>query len=57
VLGFVILIGLQFAIAWAVIHWSPMRVIVNPRPTLRTARCALADMPELVGSNAENQEK
>jgi uncharacterized membrane protein YcaP (DUF421 family) len=24
VIGFVILIGLQFAIAWTVIHWSPM---------------------------------
>jgi uncharacterized membrane protein YcaP (DUF421 family) len=34
VIGFVILIGLQFAIAWTVIHWSPMRIIVNPLPTL-----------------------
>lgn len=33
-LGFLILIGLQFAIAWTVVRWSPMRIIVNPRPTL-----------------------
>jgi uncharacterized membrane protein YcaP (DUF421 family) len=32
--GFVILIGLQFIIAFAVAHWSPLRVIVNPQPTL-----------------------
>ncbi len=111
VLGFVILVGLQFAIAWTVVHWSPMRVIVNPRPTLvlhegrfqdsamRSQRVseadvraavrrqglarleevgavvleadgtfsviqklpdrpsALADIPELGGSNEENQEK
>jgi len=35
VIGFVILIGLQFAIAWAVVRWSPMRIIVNARPTAR----------------------
>lgn len=34
VVGFVILVGLQFVIAWTVVRWSPMRVIVNPRPTL-----------------------
>src|SRR4051794_18365747 len=34
VVGFVILVGLQFAIAWTVVRWSPMRVIVNPYPTL-----------------------
>lgn len=34
VLGFAILIGLQFLIAWTVVRWSPMRVIVNPLPTL-----------------------
>jgi uncharacterized membrane protein YcaP (DUF421 family) len=34
VLGFAILIGLQFAIAWTVVRWSPMRIIVNPHPTL-----------------------
>lgn len=32
--GFVILIGLQFIIAFAVAHWSQLRVIVNPQPTL-----------------------
>src|SRR4051794_9822303 len=32
VLGFAILIGLQFAIAWTVVRWSPMRIIVNPHP-------------------------
>jgi uncharacterized membrane protein YcaP (DUF421 family) len=32
--GFVMLVGLQFAIAWLVVRWSPMRAIVNPRPTL-----------------------
>jgi uncharacterized membrane protein YcaP (DUF421 family) len=111
VVGFVILIGLQFAIAWTVVHWSPMRIIVNPMPTLvlhegrfqddamRSQRVseadvraavrrqgigrledvgavvleadgtfsvieklpdkpsALADIPELGGSNAENEEK
>jgi len=25
---------LQFAIAWTVVRWSPMRTIVNPAPTL-----------------------
>src|SRR3954452_18609959 len=34
VVGFVILVGLQFIIAWMVVRWSPMRVIVNARPTL-----------------------
>jgi uncharacterized membrane protein YcaP (DUF421 family) len=103
VLGFIILVGLQFAIAWTVVHWSPMRIIVNPRPTLvlhdgrfqdsamRSQRVseadvraaargyrrvvleadgtfsviqklsdrssALADIPELGGSNEENKEK
>jgi uncharacterized membrane protein YcaP (DUF421 family) len=33
-LGFIILIGLQFVIAWTVVRWSPMRAIVNPPPTL-----------------------
>jgi uncharacterized membrane protein YcaP (DUF421 family) len=32
--GFVILIGLQFTIAFAVAHWSQLRVVVNPQPTL-----------------------
>ncbi|MGY4513172.1 DUF421 domain-containing protein [Bradyrhizobium sp. USDA 3650] len=32
--GFVILIGLQFIIAFAVAHWSQLRVVVNPQPTL-----------------------
>jgi uncharacterized membrane protein YcaP (DUF421 family) len=34
IVGFLILVGLQFAIAWTVVRWSPMRVIVNPAPTL-----------------------
>ena len=34
ILGFVILIALQFSIAWTVVRWSPLRVIVNPRPSL-----------------------
>jgi uncharacterized membrane protein YcaP (DUF421 family) len=32
--GFVILIGLQFIIAFAVVRWSHLRIIVNPQPTL-----------------------
>jgi uncharacterized membrane protein YcaP (DUF421 family) len=32
--GFVILIGLQFTIAYAVVHWTHLRIIVNPQPTL-----------------------
>ena len=32
--GFAILIGLQFVIAFAVAHWSQLRVVVNPQPTL-----------------------
>jgi len=111
VVGFVILVGLQFVIAWTVVRWSPMRVIVNARPTLvlhcgrfvdsamrhqrvaeaevraavrrqgvaelesvgavileadgtfsvikdlTTNASALADIPELGGSNRENKEK
>src|SRR3954464_13303286 len=25
IISFIILVGLQFAIAWTVVHWSPMR--------------------------------
>jgi uncharacterized membrane protein YcaP (DUF421 family) len=32
--GFIILIGLQFIIAFAVAQWSQLRVVVNPQPTL-----------------------
>ena len=32
--GFVILVGLQFITAFVVVRWSYFRVIVNPRPTL-----------------------
>ena len=32
--GFVILIGLQFMIALSVAHWSGLRIIVNPQPAL-----------------------
>ncbi len=31
--GFVILVGLQFMIAFAVVRWTHLRIIVNPRPT------------------------
>jgi uncharacterized membrane protein YcaP (DUF421 family) len=34
VVGFIVLIGLQFIISWIVLHWSPARIIVNSRPTL-----------------------
>lgn len=32
--GFVILIGLQFIVAFTVVRWSRLRIIVNPHPTL-----------------------
>jgi uncharacterized membrane protein YcaP (DUF421 family) len=32
--GFVLLIALQFAVSWGVLHWSALRVVVNPRPSL-----------------------
>jgi uncharacterized membrane protein YcaP (DUF421 family) len=32
--GFVILIGLQFIVAFVVVRWSYLRIIVNPQPTL-----------------------
>ena len=32
--GFTLLIGLQFVVSWTVIHWSRFRTIVNPNPTL-----------------------
>lgn len=38
VVGFTILVGLQFLIAWTVVRWSPMRIIVNPKPTLLLQR-------------------
>jgi hypothetical protein len=45
--GFVILVGLQFAIAFMVVRWSYLRIIINPQPTLvlhsensSTMRCA-----------------
>src|SRR5436305_11346010 len=34
VVGFMLLIGLQFIISWIVLRWSPMRVIVNASPVL-----------------------
>jgi uncharacterized membrane protein YcaP (DUF421 family) len=34
VVGFIILVGLQFVISWIVLHWSPMREAVNSPPTL-----------------------
>ena len=42
-LGFVILVGLQFAIAWTVVRWSPLRVIVNPPPALVLHRGRFVD--------------
>lgn len=59
--GFVILIRLQFIIAFAVAHWSPLRVIVNPHPALllhegkfvhdsmRRQRVAEADVRAAIG--------
>jgi uncharacterized membrane protein YcaP (DUF421 family) len=32
--AFVLLIGLQFLVTWGVLHWSRLRVIVNPQPSL-----------------------
>ena len=32
--GFVILVGLQFITAFVVVRWSYFRVVINPRPTL-----------------------
>lgn len=37
-IGFFILIGLQFIVAFSVAHWSQLRVIVNPQPTLLLLR-------------------
>ena len=34
VVGFIILVGLQFVISWIVLHWSPMRQAVNSPPSL-----------------------
>lgn len=34
VVGFIILVGLQFVISWIVLHWSPMRRVVNSPPSL-----------------------
>jgi uncharacterized membrane protein YcaP (DUF421 family) len=34
VIGFIILIGLQFLVSWIVLHWSSMRTVVNAKPTL-----------------------
>jgi uncharacterized membrane protein YcaP (DUF421 family) len=32
--GFVLLIALQFIVSWGVLHWSFLRIVVNPRPSL-----------------------
>ncbi|WIW44514.1 DUF421 domain-containing protein [Bradyrhizobium sp. 62B] len=37
-IGFFILIGLQFIVAFSVAHWSQLRVIVNPQPALLLLR-------------------
>ena len=34
VTGFAALISLQFVVSWGVLHWSPLRVVVNPQPAL-----------------------
>jgi uncharacterized membrane protein YcaP (DUF421 family) len=34
VTGFVLLIALQFTVSWGVLHWSFLRIVVNPRPSL-----------------------
>jgi uncharacterized membrane protein YcaP (DUF421 family) len=33
-IGFALLIGLQFVVSWTVLHWSAVRVVVNPQPRL-----------------------
>lgn len=63
VVGFIILVGLQFVISWIVLHWSPMRDAVNSPPTLvlqdgafrndamRSQRVAEADVRAAVRQN------
>jgi uncharacterized membrane protein YcaP (DUF421 family) len=34
VAGFVLLLALQVAVSWGVLHWSALRVVVTPRPAL-----------------------
>jgi uncharacterized membrane protein YcaP (DUF421 family) len=57
VIGFVILIGLQFAIAWAVVNGSPMPIIANPRPTLvlHEGRCQDSAMRSQSVSEADRR--
>ena len=43
--GFVLLIGLQFLVSLAVLHWSPMRAIVNSNPTLVLLHGEFQDEP------------
>jgi uncharacterized membrane protein YcaP (DUF421 family) len=32
--GFIFLIGLQFIVSWIILHWSPMRMLVNASPCM-----------------------
>lgn len=32
--GFVLLIALQIIVSWGVLHWSALRIVINPRPSL-----------------------
>jgi uncharacterized membrane protein YcaP (DUF421 family) len=41
--GFVLLIALQFIVSWGVLHWSFLRVVVNPRPSLLLHNGAFVD--------------
>jgi uncharacterized membrane protein YcaP (DUF421 family) len=34
VVAFVVLVGLQYFVAWTVVRWRRVRAVVNPRPTL-----------------------
>jgi len=43
--GFVLLIGLQFLVSLGVLHWSPMRAIVNSNPTLVLLHGEFQDEP------------
>jgi uncharacterized membrane protein YcaP (DUF421 family) len=63
VVGFLILVGLQFLVSFIVLHWSPMREVVNSPPTLvfhngqfqndamRSQRVAEADVRAAVRQN------
>lgn len=43
--GFILLIGLQFLVSLFVLHWSPMRQVVNSSPTLVLLHGEFQDEP------------